>query len=121
MLTNHNLHKMIANQNIFKSPLPDIDFQPSDIVTAVFGKTVSADKSNKVALVDEDGKQFTYSQLYDQITAFAAGLYQLGYRKGDCIAIYSTNHIQFPIVLFGAAKLGLTVTPCNASYIASVF
>ena len=64
-------------------------------------------------------QRYSYAQL-DQLSAqFAAWLQQRGLRKGDRIAIMLPNVVQYPLVMFGALRAGLTVVNTNPLYTAS--
>ena len=63
------------------------------------------------------GKVFTYKQLDDMSTAFAAYLQNaLELEKGDRIALQMPNCLQYPIALVGAQKAGLIVVNTNPLY-----
>ena len=40
----------------------------------------------------------------------------MGYKKGNVIAVYSTNNPDFTMLLLGAAAAGITVTTANPVY-----
>ncbi|MBS0387427.1 MAG: AMP-binding protein, partial [Proteobacteria bacterium] len=64
-------------------------------------------------------QRLSYAQL-DRLSAqFAAWLQQRGMRKGDRIAIMLPNILQYPIVMFGALRAGLTIVNTNPLYTAS--
>ncbi|MGH8253103.1 MAG: AMP-binding protein [Steroidobacteraceae bacterium] len=64
-------------------------------------------------------QRYSYAQL-DQLSArFATWLQQRGLRKGDRIAIMLPNVVQYPLVMFGALRAGLTVVNTNPLYTAS--
>lgn len=63
-------------------------------------------------------KGTTYRELDAQITRFAAGLQQLGLKKGDHIALLLGNSPHFIIGLYGAFRAGVTVIPINPIYTA---
>ena len=81
------------------------------------------------ALIDQSCAQFaertayiqmehrlSYRQL-DRLSArFAAWLQQRGLKKGDRIAIMLPNILQYPVVMFGALRAGLTVVSTNPLY-----
>ena len=81
------------------------------------------------ALIDQSCAQFaqrtayiqmehrlSYRQL-DRLSArFAAWLQQRGLKKGDRIAIMLPNILQYPVVMFGALRAGLTVVNTNPLY-----
>lgn len=58
----------------------------------------------------------TYAELDGAVTKFAAGLAQIGVKKGDHIALLLGNSPHFVISLYGALRLGATVIPINPIY-----
>lgn len=66
---------------------------------------------------DNMGKTYNFREIEELSRAFAAYLQQdLGLQKGDRIAIQMPNCLQYPIVLFGALRAGLTVVNTNPLY-----
>jgi long-chain acyl-CoA synthetase len=59
------------------------------------------------------GQQLTYAQLNTTADRVAAGLYALGIRAGDHIALSCPNLPWFPIAYFGILKAGAVVVPLN--------
>ena len=81
------------------------------------------------ALIDQSCAQFAERTAYiqmeqrlsygelDRLSArFAAWLQQRGLKKGDRIAIMLPNILQYPVVMFGALRAGLTVVNTNPLY-----
>ena len=65
------------------------------------------------------GKTITYGELYELSGAFAAYLQQnTDLQPGDRIAVQLPNVLQYPIVVFGALRAGLTVVNTNPLYTA---
>lgn len=65
------------------------------------------------------GVTLTYKQIDENALAFAAYLqHVLKLKKGDRLAIMLPNLLQYPIVLFGALRAGLTVVNVNPLYTA---
>jgi long-chain acyl-CoA synthetase len=62
------------------------------------------------------GRRVTYGQLARLSDAFAAGLADLGVKKGDRLALLLPNCPQFIIAEVGAWKVGAIVTPLNPLY-----
>ena len=52
------------------------------------------DVPDKVAVVDGD-RRLTYRQLNDMSDALASGFQELGFKKGDRIAIYMKSSVEF--------------------------
>lgn len=67
---------------------------------------------------EQFGSTLTYGRLDDLTRAFAAWLQSAGLAKGDRIAIMLPNCLQYPIVLFGAFRVGLVVVNVNPLYTA---
>jgi len=59
------------------------------------------------------GTQFTYGELEKLVTGAAAGLLQLGLRKGDRLALLLPNTPQYIIAYWAALRIGLIVAPIN--------
>lgn len=62
------------------------------------------------------GKQMTYNEVDTLSRHFAAYLQSIGLQKGDKIAIQMPNVLQYPVVMFGALRAGLTVVNTNPLY-----
>ena len=64
-------------------------------------------------------QRLSYGEL-DRLSArFARWLQQRGLKKGDRVAIMLPNILQYPVVMFGALRAGLTVVNTNPLYTAS--
>ena len=91
-------------------PIPEVPLHHA--LLAEFQKYASRD----VVVDSITGKTYTFQQLIDSVKRFACGLYKLGVRKGDVVAIFSPNTIDYPVWLFGAISVGATVTTANPHY-----
>ncbi|NNG80704.1 MULTISPECIES: AMP-binding protein [Acinetobacter Taxon 24D] len=60
--------------------------------------------------------RLSYKQLQDQVNAFACSLLQLGLEKGDRIAIWSPNCVEWTITQFAAFKAGMILVNLNPAY-----
>jgi long-chain acyl-CoA synthetase len=67
---------------------------------------------DKVAVVDA-GTRVTYSELWEQSRAYAAGLRELGIGPGDTVAMLIPNVLDFPRVYFGALAAGARIVPVH--------
>ena len=76
-----------------------------------------ASHADKVAFV-QMGKSLTYRELDQLSRDFAAWLQEMGFKKGDRIAIMMPNTLQYPIALFGALRAGMVVVNTNPLYTA---
>lgn len=63
------------------------------------------------------GTDVSFGELDELSTAFAGFLQShLGLKKGDRLAILLPNIIQFPVVFWGAQKVGVVCVPTNPQY-----
>lgn len=69
----------------------------------------------KPAYIFQD-QETSYRELEGAVTKFASSLKELGYEKGDHIALVTGNSPYFVIGMYGALRLGLTVIPVNPIY-----
>src|SRR5574344_609245 len=60
--------------------------------------------------------RLTYKQLQQQVNAFACSLLQLGLKKGDRLAIWSPNCVEWTITQFAAFKAGIILVNLNPAY-----
>ena len=69
---------------------------------------------DKPAIIDgTTGASMTYGDLAGSVRALATGLAARGFAKGDVLAIYCPNTIEYPVILLAVASLGGVVTPVN--------
>ena len=62
----------------------------------------------------------TFNKLKTAVNHFSAYLiHDLGLSKGDKVAIQMPNLLQYPVVLFGALRAGMTVVNVNPLYTSS--
>jgi acyl-CoA synthetase (AMP-forming)/AMP-acid ligase II len=100
---------------IARSPDPDIIIP--DISFAPYVLRQSERLADKLALIDGvDGHAYTYKEVAAIVRRLAAGLSRRGFGKGDVLALFSTNCIEYPLVFLAAALLGGTTTTINPTY-----
>jgi len=75
-------------------------------------ETKAASRPQSTAIIS-NGRCLTYAQLNETAELCAAGLWQLGVRAGDKVAIMLPNVPEFIIAYFGTLKLGGCVVPVN--------
>ncbi len=68
--------------------------------------------------IDFLGHTQTYRQLLKNVHHFAAGLQQLGVRKGERVAIMLPNSPQYVVAFFGAVLAGAVVVNTSPLYVA---
>lgn len=90
----------------------DADAYPSLIELIEEGFQKFAGKSAYANL----GKEITFGEIDQLSKQFAAYLQHKGLQPGDRIAIQMPNCLQYPVVMFGALRAGLTVVNTNPLY-----
>lgn len=55
---------------------------------------------------NEDGKQITYGELYEEVCKLSNGLKQLGVGKGDRVCIYMPMVIESVVAILACARIG---------------
>ncbi len=81
---------------------------------------VFSKRKNKVALIwrgeGEEGRVFTYHQLYKVVNRFANGLKNLGVKKGDPVCIYMPFVPEQIIAMLACARIGAIHTVVFAGF-----
>src|SRR5271170_4364065 len=72
----------------------------------------AARNPRQVAIVDGE-RRLTYRQFNEAANRLAHGLSNLGYTRGDALALMSGNSAEFLIAYFACARLGLVCVPIN--------
>ena len=101
---------------IFRSPHPVIEIPDMLSLPGFVFHNVDA-FAGKPALIDgPSGRSLSYGQLYHDVQAFARGLHQKGFAKGDVFAIYCPNMPEYAVAFYGVALLGGINTTINPLY-----
>jgi len=69
----------------------------------------------KIAVVFGDQRK-TYRELNEMADTLATSLFELGYKKGDRVAIYMKSSIEFVTAFYALQKLGVIVAWVNPLY-----
>jgi acyl-CoA synthetase (AMP-forming)/AMP-acid ligase II len=67
---------------------------------------------HKTALV-EGPRRLSYRDFNDGVNRCAHGLLALGYRPGDALGLMAGNCIEFLVIYYACAKIGVVCTPLN--------
>jgi long-chain acyl-CoA synthetase len=86
-----------------------------DCTLAEFLRNAASEHASKPAIFFLDA-EISYSQLWEMVQRFATSLNDLGYKKGDVIALMLPNSIQFVVAYYACQLLGITVTSINPTY-----
>ena len=75
----------------------------------------AARRPDAIALV-QDERRLTYAQFDVEVNRLAHALQARGYTRGDALALASGNSIEFLLVYYACAKLGLVCVPVNLGW-----
>ncbi|RIB09096.1 hypothetical protein C2G38_1981828 [Gigaspora rosea] len=105
---------------VFKSNHPDIEI-PQDGIFQYVMSNQKGISDNKIIYLDVNtSKGYTFGKLKSESKRFASGLRdKVGFKRGDVLAIYSSNQVDYPMVLLGTIAAGGKVTPVDPKYIAN--
>jgi len=71
--------------------------------------------AEREALVFKE-ERLTYKEFGDRVDQFAKGLMKVGAKKGDHVAIWDTNNLEWLYAQFAVHKLGGTIIPVSTRY-----
>lgn len=99
---------------MFRSPHPEIEIPNLSLTDFVLG---NADEfSDRPAFVDGiSGRIVSFAALRDQVRRVAAGLSHR-VNKGDVVAIWAPNVLEYPVVFHAVISLGAILTTINPAY-----
>ena len=70
-----------------------------------------------IYLEAETGRSYTYAQVRSAAIAFGKGLKaEWKWQKGDVLALYSPNSIDYPAITWGCLWAGGIISPANPAY-----
>ena len=102
---------------IFRSPYKEVAIPEVPLAEFVLGR--AEELADKPALIDaSNNRVMTYGQLKERVRRVAAGLAERGFKKGDCLAIYSPNVPEYAVAFHSVATLGGIITTINPLYTA---
>jgi acyl-CoA synthetase (AMP-forming)/AMP-acid ligase II len=79
----------------------------NDLTVGNFFDNQLKKRPNDVIQIFEDGQRQTYAQLNDRANRLANGLLRLGIRKGDFVALYAMNCLEYMEFELACARIGI--------------
>ncbi len=76
----------------------------------------TADRRSAAVAIEMGGREFSYESLDERAAAFAGGLHERGFDSGDRLLLYLPNCPEYVVVLLGAFRAGVVVSPVNPQY-----
>ncbi len=100
---------------MFTSPRPSLEpyvpLSVPDLIEASVRR-----RPDKPALMTAEGEVRTFAEFWAAARGMARALQDRGIRKGDMVAIYAPNSVEYAVALHGALIAGTTVTTLNPLY-----
>ncbi|RIA89002.1 hypothetical protein C1645_851678 [Glomus cerebriforme] len=102
---------------IFRSSHPDIEIPEVGVFQYTTSNPYGINDDKAIFIDGTTDKRLTFGQLKSSSRKLAAGLInKVGFKRGDVLAIYSPNHIDYPVVIFGTIAAGGKISPVNPAY-----
>lgn len=76
----------------------------------------TAERRGESVAIEMGGREFSYEALDERAAAFAGGLHDRGFGPGDRLLLYLPNCPEYVVVLLGALRAGVVVSPVNPQY-----
>lgn len=101
---------------IFQSQYADAKLQDDiDVYSFLFEQNQYFNK--EPVFVDAYSNEvITFQGLKQRVNALAKGFHNHGISESDIIGIYSPNHLEYPLAIYAALRIGACLTPANPSY-----
>jgi acyl-CoA synthetase (AMP-forming)/AMP-acid ligase II len=97
---------------IFRGSYPEVSVPEIPLTPFVLSRARAL--NNKPALIDGvTGRATSYAELDDAVRRVASSLAARGFRKGDVLAIFSPNTVEYPVAFHAVSLLGGVVTTLN--------
>ncbi|HUG14797.1 MAG TPA: AMP-binding protein [Thermomicrobiales bacterium] len=101
-----------TERHVIRSPFADA--QIPHIPVGAWMLRDAARYGAKPAMIDgSTGESFSYTRMLSSVNRVAAGLHQMGARKGEVVAIFSSNRPEFAIAFLAVVSIGAVVTTAN--------
>lgn len=102
---------------IYRSPRAGLTIPAVALTEFVLAKRGA--EREQTALVDTvGGATYTYAALEERVRRTAGGLAARGFRRGDVLALWAPNSIDYPVLFHAAALAGGATTTINPLYTA---
>jgi long-subunit acyl-CoA synthetase (AMP-forming) len=79
---------------VFKSSMPDTNIIIKGVYQSLVNDTNGISDNKQVFIDGPTGRTLTYGKFRSSTKRFAAGLIDIGFKRGDVLAIFSTNQVR---------------------------
>jgi fatty-acyl-CoA synthase len=87
-----------------------------ETIGARFDRTVARFGDREALVSRQQGRRFTYAELAEAVDRVARGLLAAGLEPGERVGIWAPNCIEWALVQFATAKLGIILVNINPAY-----
>ncbi|OQV03335.1 AMP-binding enzyme domain-containing protein [Cladophialophora immunda] len=103
---------------VFKSTFPDVAIPDCDMWSFIFDSERDFPDTQIIYRDGDDpDRRYTFNGVRLAATVFGEGLrHHFDWQKGDVLAIYAANDVDFAPVIFGVFYAGGIVCPANSAY-----
>lgn len=102
--------------HVFKSKLPDIPVSNHLSLHSYCFEYLAEFSDRPCLIVGSTGKKYSFAETHRISQKVAAGLSNLGIKKGDVIMVLLQNSAEFAFSFLGASMLGAVTTTANPFY-----
>ena len=102
--------------SVFKSKLPDITISNNQPLHTYCFENLSQFSDRPCLIIGSTGKTYTFAETHLICLKIAAGLSNLGIKKGDCVMILLQNCAEFIFSFIAASMIGAVTTTANPFY-----
>ena len=112
----------MADVTISTPPRPSYEHGTSltpllgDPIGALLERTTAQFGEREAVVSRAQNVRLTYTELNDQVGLLARGLLDLGLRRGDRVGIWSPNNVEWLLLQYATAKLGILLVNINPAY-----
>lgn len=79
-------------------------------------RTVEAHGAREAVVSLSQGIRWTYAEFYERVQALAHGLLGLGLQCGDRVGLWSPNNVEWILLQFATAEIGVILVNINPAY-----
>jgi fatty-acyl-CoA synthase len=87
-----------------------------ETIGANLERVVARDPGRDAFVSRHQAERYTYAEFDDRVDLVARGLLDLGLEKGDRVGLWSPNYLEWAVVQYATAKLGVVLVNINPSY-----
>ncbi|KAF9583336.1 hypothetical protein BGW38_009727 [Lunasporangiospora selenospora] len=100
----------------YTSDFPDRVLPKTNLYSFIASNPNKTSDSSTLLIDDVTKRTITFGEWKRDARRWATGLQSIGFKRGDVLAIYSSNQVDYSIAMFGPLILGAITTTVNSFY-----